>query len=52
MSIKNYYFPPSGFGFWYQLGVLESLKDSEYKLFGSSSGSLICLVSLLDAMKK
>jgi hypothetical protein len=52
MSIKNYYFPPCGFGFWYQLGVLESIKDSEYKLYGSSAGSLICLVSLLDKDEK
>ncbi len=52
MSIKKYYFPPCGFGFWYQLGVLESIKDSEYKLYGSSAGSLICLVSLLDSDEK
>lgn len=52
MSIISYYFPPCGFGFWYQVGVLQSIKDSEYKLYGSSAGSLICLVSLLDNNKK
>lgn len=48
MNIKNIYFPPCGFGFWYLLGVLNSQNYNDYNLYGSSAGSLICLVSLLN----
>ena len=44
---NSYYFAPSGFGIWYQLGVYEKIKDEDNFLYGSSSGSLICLISLL-----
>jgi len=44
------YFPPCGFGFWYLLAKLSKLQelDIDYELSGSSSGSLICLLSLID----
>lgn len=48
MNKKKLYFPPCGFGFWYQLGVLDSLKDQNIYLYGASAGSLICLISLLN----
>ena len=44
----NIYFSPCGFGFWYQLGILNSNNYENNNLYGSSSGSLICLLSLLD----
>lgn len=44
----NIYFPPCGFGFWYELGILNSNKYENCNLYGSSAGSLICLLSLLD----
>jgi len=44
---KSYYFPPCGFGFWYQLGVFDQIKNDDNILYGSSAGSLICLISLL-----
>ena len=43
----KYYFPPCGFGFWYQLGVLDSIKENDYEIYGSSAGSIICLMYLL-----
>ena len=46
--MKTYYFPPAGFGFWYQLGMLENIDLTENNIIGSSAGSLICLVSILD----
>jgi len=47
--MKTFYFPGSGFGFWCALARLFIILDTEedYKLYGSSSGSLICLVSLI-----
>lgn len=45
--MKNYYFHPSGFGFWYQFGVLNKIHCNDMILYGSSSGSLICLIYLL-----
>ena len=45
--MKQYYFPPSGFGFWYQLGVFNRIHDNQDIILGSSSGSLICLISIL-----
>ena len=33
MSIKKYYFPPVGFGFWFQFGVLNSIKDDNFYTF-------------------
>lgn len=49
--MRKYYFPPSGFGFWYQLGILSKL-DEDSVIYGSSSGSLICLIYLLDKKYK
>ena len=48
MNKKKLYFPPCGFGFWYQLGVLDSIEEKDIYLYGASAGSLICLVSLLN----
>lgn len=46
--MKKYYFPPVGFGLFYQLGVLHSIPDNEnFELYGSSGGAIICLLSLL-----
>ena len=46
--MKKYYFPPIGFGLFYQLGVLYNLpKDEEYQLYGSSGGAIVCMLSLL-----
>ena len=47
MDIKKYYFPPIGFGFWFQLGVLNTILDENYITYGSSGGSIICLLSIL-----
>lgn len=47
MNIKKYYFPPVGFGFWFQFGVLNSIKDDDYIIYGSSAGSIICLINIL-----
>jgi len=47
MSIKKYYFPPVGFGFWFQFGVLNSIKNDNFYTYGSSGGSIICLLSIL-----
>jgi len=47
MDIKKYYFPPVGFGFWFQLGVLNSIKDDNYIIYGSSAGSITCLMNVL-----
>ena len=47
MSIKKFYFPPVGFGFWFQFGVLNSIKDENFLTYGSSGGSIICLLSIL-----
>ena len=44
----NVYFPACGFGFWYELGILNSKDYENYNIYGSSSGSLICLLFLLD----
>ena len=46
--MKNYYFPPGGFGFWYQLGILDCIDIENCKILGSSAGSLICTLCLLD----
>lgn len=49
MSVKKYYFPPVGFGFWYQLGVLNIIPKNETSHFyGSSAGSIVCFLSLLQ----
>lgn len=45
--MNKYYFPASGFGFWYQLGVLEKIYNEDIEIHGCSSGSIICLMSLL-----
>ena len=47
MDIKKYYFPPVGFGFWFQYGVLNSINDDKCIIYGSSGGSIICLLSIL-----
>jgi len=47
MNVKKYYFPPIGFGFWFQLGVLNSIKNNNYIIYGSSAGSIICLMNIL-----
>ena len=47
MDIKKYYFPPVGFGFWFQFGVLNSINDDYYLIYGSSGGSIICLLNIL-----
>lgn len=45
---KKYYFPPIGFGLWYQFGVLHAIPEEEdSELYGSSGGSVVCFVSLL-----
>jgi hypothetical protein len=48
MSLKKYYFPPVGFGLWFQLGVLNNIKDEEYEIYGGSGGSIICMLSILN----
>ena len=47
--MKTFYFPGCGFGFWSALARLFIILDTEknYKLYGSSSGSLICMISLI-----
>lgn len=46
--MKKYYFPPVGFGFFYQLGVLMAIPTHEnYELYGSSGGAIVCMISLL-----
>ena len=46
--MKKYYFPPVGFGLFYQLGVLQAIpKDENYELYGSSGGAIVCMLSLL-----
>ena len=52
--MKTFYFPASGFGFWSALARLFIILDTEddYKLYGSSSGSLICLISLINKKYK
>jgi hypothetical protein len=45
--MKKYYFPPVGFGFWYQFGVLNKIKNKNYQIYGSSAGSIICLINIL-----
>ena len=45
--MKKYYYPPSGFGFWYQLGIFNNIHKNEDIVLGASSGSLICLISIL-----
>lgn len=47
MSIQKIYFPPVGFGLWFQLGVLNNLKVKEYELFGGSGGAITCMLSIL-----
>jgi len=47
------YFPPSGFGFWYYLGQYSRLSTMDYnECVGASSGSLLCICTLLDKDKK
>ena len=52
--MKTFYFPALGFGFWEALAKLFIIIDTEedYELYGSSSGSLICLVSLINKKYK
>ena len=42
--MKKYYFPPVGFGFWFQFGVLNSINDdylhSIFDLFEKDSTGL------------
>jgi hypothetical protein len=49
--MKKYYFSPVGFGLFYQLGVLQTINNTnnneKFKLYGSSGGAIICLLSLL-----
>lgn len=47
--MKTFYFPGCVFGFWCVLAKLFIILDTEkdYKLYGSSCGSLICLISLI-----
>ena len=49
--MKTVYFPGCGFGFWGALAklfiILDTEKETHYKLYGTSCGSLICLVSLI-----
>lgn len=47
MTINKIYFPPVGFGLWFQLGVLNNLKVEEYELFGGSGGAITCMLSIL-----
>jgi len=52
-SVQTLYFPPSGFGFWYYLGQYERLSSIPYnECVGASSGSLLCICTLLDKDKK
>ncbi len=47
------YFPPSGFGFWYYLGQYSKISSMDYnECIGASSGSLLCICTLLDKEKK
>lgn len=47
------YFPPSGFGFWYYLGQYSRISTMDYnECVGASSGSLLCICTLLDKDKK
>lgn len=45
----KFYFPPAGFGLWYQLGILHTIqrKYTDYHLYGGSAGSIICILSIL-----
>ena len=45
----KFYFPPAGFGLWYQLGILHTIekKYKDYHLYGGSAGSIICILSIL-----
>jgi predicted patatin/cPLA2 family phospholipase len=46
--MKTIYFPPCGYAFWYIFGKYKSIENiKEYELVGSSSGTMICLISLL-----
>lgn len=46
--MKKYYFPPVGFGLFYQLGVLSAIpKNENCELYGSSGGAIVCMLSLL-----
>jgi hypothetical protein len=46
--MKTIYFPPCGYAFWYVFGKFKSFENiKEYDLIGSSSSSIICLISLL-----
>ena len=38
MTINKIYFPPTGFGLWFQLGVLHYLKEEECEFFGGIQG--------------
>ena len=48
MTINKIYFPPTGFGLWFQLGVLHNLKEEECEFFGGSGGAITCLLSVLQ----
>ena len=47
MTKKKVYFPPTGFGLWFQLGVLHNLKEEECEFFGGSGGAITCLLAVL-----
>lgn len=52
-SVQTLYFPPSGFGFWYYLGQYSQISTMDYnECVGASSGSLLCICTLLDKDKK
>jgi hypothetical protein len=52
-SVQTLYFPPSGFDFWYYLGQYERLSSIPYnECVGASSGSLLCICTLLDKDNK
>ncbi len=52
-SVQTLYFPPSGFGFWYYLGQYSQISTMDYnECVGASSGSLLCICTLLDKEKK
>ena len=46
MTKKKVYFPPTGFGLWFQLGVLHNLKEEECEFFGGSGGAITCLLAI------
>jgi hypothetical protein len=52
-SVQTLYFPPSGFDFWYYLGQYSRISTMDYnECVGASSGSLLCICTLLDKDQK